>query len=213
MKQNSTIKDTSAHRGTQKTTGALFVPVKIHFILHKIKILQLKWGLRIVKITKRCLTRPQHHSYTVYIWNTHIHRNTLSLKITPSGLSLSGFVSMEMTIWPAFGCCPFFTVSSLFYVCLKEKLRSLRDSACPGPLSTLTNETSIQMFLWKWNLSAHTSQGASHLADQPNSNSIRVDIAFYYSPVQSSGSFICTFKLFTLSFVNSAAWLEAWDGL
>lgn len=69
------------------------------------------------------------------------------------------------------------------------------------------------MFLLKWNLNTQTSQGASHLADQRNGNSIRVDIVFYYSPGQSSGSFICTFKLFILSFVKPAAWLEAWAGL
>lgn len=69
------------------------------------------------------------------------------------------------------------------------------------------------MFQVKWNLSTQTSQGASHLADQRNSNSIRVDIVFYYSPGQSPGSFICTFKLFSFSFVNPVAWLEAWAGL
>lgn len=36
---------------------------------------------------------------------------------------------------------------------------------------------------------------------------------FYYSPGQTSGSFICTFKLFSCSFVNPAAQLTAWAGL
>lgn len=68
-------------------------------------------------------------------------------------------------------------------------------------------------FFGKWNLSSQTGQGASYLADQWNGNSIRVDIVFYYSPGQSSGPFICKFKLFTLSFVNPEDWLRAWARL
>lgn len=54
----------------------------------------------------------------------------------------------------------------------------------------------------KLNASTQTSQRPPLMADHRNGNDIRADIVFYYSPGQSSGSFICTFKLFILSFVT-----------
>lgn len=109
-------------------------------------------------------------------------------------------------IWTCIRTFSFFSLS----VCRSTILQAAcGNSARPELLLCLTNETYIQMFLSKWNLSTQTNQGASYLAHQWNVNSIRVDIVFYYSPGQSSGPFICTFKVFTLSFVNPVAWLGA----